>query len=246
MLDRVTSRVTSVTPLQCGRHNTVSQLLSAGARQPQACLGGKNGCPLTVAVYEGHEKVVEVLLDGGLEAIGGSSLALPPAIRMAVLETQARILHRLLSGEGEDRRAFWTNYVTDGLGPILLRAASLSSLPIVGVLMANGADENTRDSEGQDARDYVGFRDRYCNNADPVEANAAIRRMLERGPAFRARSWVYPPFLAAAAAAVDARRGGDGVSARGDPSAGGTREVPVRTRIYRPQGGNIFARLLDR
>ena len=94
--------------------------------------------------------MVEVLLDRGLEAIGGSSIVLPPAIETAVLNTRTpRILHRLLSGEGEDRRAFWANHAaTGGPAPNLFRAASQSRLPIVGVLMANGANENARDLGG--------------------------------------------------------------------------------------------------
>lgn len=184
-----------------------------------------------------------MLLDRGLEAIGGSSIVLPPAIETAVLNAWTRILHRLLSGEGEDRRAFWANHATGGPAPNLFSAASQSRLPIVGVLMANGANENARDLGGQKALDFVGFTSRICKTAEPVEANAAIHRTLERGPAFCSHSWADPSFFA-----VDARRGGgDGAGgARGDLPAGGAGRDMVRVRIYRPKGGNIFSRFLVR
>lgn len=238
----------------------MSQLLSAGATQPQECIRGTSWCPLKYAVYGEHEKVVEVLLDRGLGALGGSSLVLPPSILNAVLNSRARILHKLLSAEGEDRRAFWANHTSGGIGPNLFRATSLSSLSVVGVLMANGANENTCDLDGRDARDYVGLKSESGQALDPEQTNAAIRRTLERGPAFRARSWAYPSFLAVAGAgaAVDADRRGAvqrelrgltfaaGVSARDDLPGGGSRKCAIRMRAYRPKSGNILARLLGR
>lgn len=204
-------------------------------------------CPLKFAVYNSHERVVEVLLDRGLEALGGSSVALPPAILNAVLNARTRILHMLLLAEGEDRRAFWANHTSGGIGPNLFRATSMSLLAVVGVLMAHGADENTRDLDGRDARDYIGLRSDDHEALDPKVANAAIRRMLERGPAFRARSWAYPAFLAdPRCAPVDACRRDDGAGARDDLPAGGARTSAIRVRIYRSKDRNMFATLLGR
>ena len=59
-------------PIQSGQDTTVSQLLAAGARQPQqqGRPAGTPTCPLKHAVHRGQEKVVAVLLDRGLPALG--------------------------------------------------------------------------------------------------------------------------------------------------------------------------------
>ena len=239
-------------PIQSGQDTTVSQLLAAGARQPQqqGRPAGTPTCPLKHAVHRGHEKVVAVLLDRGLPALGQTSLALPPAIVSAVLNMHPKILHMLLSAEGEDRRAFWANYTPSGpsgVCPPLVQAVAQSSLAVVTVLMASGADENTHG-----LRDHVGIKSKIGERLDRERVDAAICRTLERGAAFRARSWAYPSFprvigvaAGAAAVAVDACRDGGGAIARDGLPAGAARTLTVR--IYRPKkSGSVFARLLGR
>ena len=199
-----------------------------------------------------------VLLGRGLQALGGTPRVLPPAIECAVTNTRPRVLHMLLSVEGEDRRAFWANLTVIGVVPYLLLAAAMSSVALVAVLLASGANADARDTDGKSARDYLGLKKQTGQRLDRETAHAAICRMLERGPAFRARSWTYPSFLvgvasaaggagaAGGAAAGDACRDGDSAGARDDPPAGRAGKLAVRVRVYRPESGNAFARLLGR
>lgn len=58
-----------------GNDKVVSPLLSAGARQPRPwCPNEIVRCPLEVAVSQLRFEVIRVLLDKGLDAIGGSSV----------------------------------------------------------------------------------------------------------------------------------------------------------------------------
>lgn len=173
-----------------GKDKAVAHLLSAGARQPPAS-AEKDMCPLVAAVRENHGEVVRVLLTGeGLKAIGGSD-AIPRAVGAATATRKGRagIVDMLLSAEGEERRQHWARccYKED---PVLHCAVSFGNISAARVLLAAGADEWAENTEGRWARDVVGFNAPSLQR-DPAKKGAIVR-MLERGPAFRARSFAWP------------------------------------------------------
>lgn len=110
----------------------------------------------------------------------------PILLTCASLRGRARILHMLLSVEGEEERRKWARESCHGL-PLLTYAAGYSILGNVNVLLAAGADETIVDSMGRSVTDVIGF----CledGQRDPAEARA-IGRALQRAPAYRALSW---------------------------------------------------------
>ena len=190
-----------------GKDEAVSHLLLAGAQQPPAS-AEKDMCPLVAAVRENHRKVVEVLLsDNGMQAIGGSE-AIPRALGAAAAARKGRagIVRMLLLAEGEERQQHWARccYKED---PVLHCAVSFGNISAARVLLAAGADEMAENDEGRWAREVIGFNAPSLQR-DPAKKGAIVR-MLERGPAFRARSFLWPPGTgaAAAAAAADAAAG---------------------------------------
>lgn len=173
-----------------GKDKAVSHLLSAGAQQPPAS-SENDMCPLVAAVREDHGEVVRVLLTAqGMEAIGGSD-AIPRAVGAAAAARKGRagIVRMLLSAEGDERRQHWARccYKED---PVLHCAVSFGNLSAARVLLAAGADELAENTEGRWARDVVGFNAPSLQR-DPAKKGAIVR-MLERGPAFRARSFAWP------------------------------------------------------
>ncbi|CAN0021673.1 unnamed protein product, partial [Ectocarpus fasciculatus] len=174
-----------------GKDKAVSHLLSAGARQPPAS-AEKDMCPLVAAVRENHLEVVRVLLtDQGMEAIGGGSEVIPRAVGAAASARKGRasIVQMLLSAEGDGRERHWARccYKED---PVLHCAVSFGNISATRVLLAAGADESVENDDGRLAREVVGFNAPSLQR-DPAKKGAIVR-MLERGPAYRARSWVWP------------------------------------------------------
>lgn len=183
-----------------GKDEAVSHLLSAGAQQPPAS-AEKDMCPLVVAVRENHRKVVEVLLsDRGMQAIGGSG-AIPPAVGAAAAARKGRagIVQMLLLAEGEERQRHWARccFKED---PVLHCAVSFGNISAARVLLSAGADEMAENTEGRWAREVIGFNAPSLQR-DPAKKGAIVR-MLERGPAFRARSFLWPPGTGATAVAA--------------------------------------------
>lgn len=86
----------------------------------QAMLEKNGETSIRAAVHAGDEGVVRVLVanKSNFGAVGGR-LVLAPALSIATMEDQARILHVLLNVEGEDRQRFWarasTRYAGDGI-----------------------------------------------------------------------------------------------------------------------------------
>ena len=174
-----------------GKDRAVSHLLAAGARQPPAS-AEKDMCPLVAAVRENHRKVVEVLLsEEGMVAIGGAE-AIPRAMGAAAAARKGRagIVRMLLSAQGERRQRRWARcrFKDD---PVLHCAVSFGNMSAARVLLAAGADETAENNEGRLARDVIGFNAPSLQR-DPGKKGAIVR-MLERGPAFRARSFCWPP-----------------------------------------------------
>ncbi|CAN0135296.1 unnamed protein product [Scytosiphon promiscuus] len=173
-----------------GKDEAVSHLLAAGARQPPAS-AEKDMCPLVAAVRENHAEVVRVLLtEQGMQAIGGSE-AIPRAVGAAAAARKGRagVVRMLLSAEGRERRQHWARCVFKG-DPVLHCAVSYGNISAARVLLSAGADEAAENDDGRPAREVVGFNAPSLQR-DPAKKRA-IARMLERGPAYRARSWAWP------------------------------------------------------
>lgn len=170
-----------------GKEAAVSCLLSAGARD-NTFLFAKGIGSLLIAVELGHEKVVRVLLDRGVQAVGGE-LAMSYALRRAISYRFPRILQMLLAIEGEQKRIKWARLRhTDG-NPALFFAAACESLAAASILLLAGADEGATNTLDKHISCCVGAAIRV-NNRTPA-TTAAMCRLLERGPAFRARSWAW-------------------------------------------------------
>lgn len=200
-----------------GKDKLVSLLLSAGAKQPPSGLATTR-CPLDIAVTNKNEEVVRVLLDRGIEAIGGSR-AFPNALNIAAMRKErTRILRMLLSAEGDGRRQHWARVFFE-LTPMLGWAVASNCLKEVAILLEAGADETVPDGFGRQPSSIIAL------HLEPSERNAtteaAIARLLQRAPAMRARSWTWP------------------AGARALSSKAKRKTVPVM-RIYMPEGHKRF------
>lgn len=175
-----------------GHAETVSFLLSAGASDAWDANGVH---ALREAVRSGRENVVQILLDEGLEAVGGLR-AIPDALLFSIVGAHVGILRRLLNVQGVQEA--WANVHVQatredvyGLQPILHVAAGCCSHRAAHVLLSAGADESAVNGGGERASDVIGAFERGSSGKGAKEA--ALRRILilERGPAFRARSWTW-------------------------------------------------------
>ncbi|CAM9834228.1 unnamed protein product [Laminaria digitata] len=192
-----------------GYEGMVSKLLSLGAMQ-RTPLARNGMCPLSVAVGKGFVGVVRVLLNkGGIKAVGGE-MALPPALCVAARFGEAKTLRLLLAVDGEEKRSKWAN-IRLGERHLIHFAAGCCRPTVVSVLLRAGADEAARDGEGRTPLDFVGM-DLSGRDWIPPDRGeeVAIRRMLQRGPAYRARSWAWP---------LDAKGAGVRGSGYGDTAA---------------------------
>lgn len=210
--------------------------------------------PLLAACLGGHERMVyKFLLIGAVGAIEGDA-DLTELLRSSVQYRQPIILRLLLTACGEERRSEWANNNLEGWSVVHLAAGYCFSA-VVSILLRAGADGAGYDPEGRTAQEAIGLYSFPINyiqrgpiRSDPSEG-IAIRRMLDRGPAYRARSWAWP---------CDDRGGVDG-SGRGyedTASAILASSAPVSTtnpeigwRICRPMDKGsckFFARLIGR
>lgn len=204
-----------------GRAGIVERLLSCGVTVPVAGSAEEAARavdPLGVAVFNNDEKIVQLLLDRGVEAIGGPHV-LHWAMGGAIQTGRARLLEKLLAIEGEDRKEHWAASSYSGSVPMLHFAAGFGGAAPLGVLLAAGASERQCDYKGVCASEYVGCRV-PAEKTSPSK-NEALRRMLERGPAYRARSRAWP-----SPAAVGKRTTGKGT---------------LGVRIWRPANVNLFS-----
>ena len=136
--------------------------------------------------------VVRVLItEEGIRALGDKMFVVPSAQYSAV-RFQARALRLLLAVDGEEKRSSWANYAHNGSN--LLHVGAGHCCPAgVSVLLEAGADEAVRDAEGRTPREAIGiFRGVDGLPVIDRREEVAVRRMLLRGPACRARSWAWP------------------------------------------------------
>ncbi|CAM9452146.1 unnamed protein product [Scytosiphon promiscuus] len=241
-----------MTPLYMAADNgseaAVSRMLSAWAKQPAAyhvgcsCCGSSDElrCPLAAAVYRGEEKVVRLLLDSGMDAIGGTLAVTPPAMETALRASRTRILRMLLAVEGEERREPWARLFFQGSSMLHL-AAAFGIVEAVGLLLAAGADETAVDSEGRSVSEVIGelasetYRQRNVGDGGSAEQEAAAtRRLLARGAAFRARSWAWE--------VLGREDDGDGAAASGVDGA----PPSLNVRIFRPRSRKLFSERIGR
>ena len=221
-----------------GKVAEVKLLLSAGATQPASSPGGVQ-CPLAAAAQGGHAEIVRLLLEDRMRVVGGTRV-LPKALFSAIAFSRASVLQMLLvsTGHGEEKVAHWAGFMYDSR-PMLNWACTVAHLPTISVLLAAGAREDAKDTRGRLAFDVIGSDKSVVADMDPPKRSAA-RRMLLRGPAFRAKSWAWPESDGAAASASDAGSPSDVAAWRGG------RQGPLGARVFRRSGRRGFFRVCCR
>lgn len=183
--------------------------------------------------------VVRLLLDAAAGRRAGKfwgAEVLSYAVVVAAGEGLAKIVRMLVTAEGEGRQQHWARARLSDM-PALFSAASRGSIPTVAVLLAAGADEQARDDDGHRASDFAGMS-LPTDEINAASKTSAVKRTLERAPAFRARSWAW-----AAEVVSPQGRGAAGAT------AGGLRELstaPAGVRIFRPRNQRFFTTRFNR
>lgn len=221
-----------------GQAKTVDHLLRLGARQPPES-PGTYGCPVVRALKGGHAHVVRLLLDRWMDSIGGVNKVLPFALYEAMVANNPKIVRMLLGAQGEARVSRWARSKFQH-GQLLHFASAFGFPDVVGVLLAAGADETIVDRDGQSAHDIAGSA--LEGKPSHGAMTAAILRVLERGPAFRARSFLWP-VVGNGDAPAPAAAGGCGVGRDDVASAKGP---TLGVQIFRTKRRDIFVRHIGR
>lgn len=207
-----------------GEETSVAFLLAAGASEED--IWSRQCTPsLWMAVENGREHIVRMLVAAGIAAVGGSTAILGAMFR-ASSRRQARILDILLGVEGQSKKKHWAQQLAGNV-PILHHAIMYGSLTTVHVCLVAGADENFVTATGVRANRVIRMAPPTATN--PVELRAAIDRMLQRGPAFRARSWAWPP-------KVDAAVVGAALAVTLETSG----KLKTSVRVFRPRDDRLF------
>lgn len=231
------------TAAQHGQEGAVAHLLALGATDEVVARRGMSA--LVAAVQQNQVGVLRILLGSakGKKVVGGTSLV-PQAMGLAVSRggrNAAKILQMLVAVEGEERQRHWVG-LSLGDGPMLHAAAAFNSLEGVHVLLEAGADEAEKAADGRRASDLVGSALPICDRDDDVEA--AVCRMLRRGPAFRARSWAWSPMATGAPPRPSPPPGGGEV-----PSTTSDRSPPIGplgVRVFSPMDRRFLTRRFAR
>lgn len=213
-----------------GQLAAVKYLLAAGASD-------KDVEPDRASIFwaaEGQrDHMVQVMLEHGkIESLGGLR-AIPDSMGVAIQGGKAKMLERLISVEGKGRRRAWAECVMRHR-PAIHLAAVWCSLRALSVLLAAGAKEGAMDSQGECASDVIGIA--LEPHQRDTRTEAAISRMLQRGPAFRARSWAWSADVVAAGAAAKSTE-------EAEPDA----PLDVPLAVYRPTcNARVFATRFSR
>lgn len=235
-----------------GHESAVLHLLSAGSNESEARLAKKSGLePLTTAIMYEHKRIARALVEKGLWAIGGAATAIPAALPMAI-STSVRsgdtsYVRLLLEAEGSERVEHWAR-CSALKRPVLHHAAWIVAIAAVNMLLQAGADETAVGSCGRTAIECLPGGPGAvgpCSldtQRDPEEV-AAVRRMLGRGPAYRARSWGWlAEHPTTTVASADPAAGAAGMA----PSLSSRPTAPVGVRIFRPESTKFYVRLIAR
>ena len=217
-----------------GRENVVARLLSLGATH-RVWRDDPSACALSMAAMKGRKGIVRILIDEGLGAVGGRAMVMPDAMYTAIRSRHSDVLLMLLAADWEEPRSVWANAAIMGR-PLLHLGAGHCYPAAVSVLLAAGADEKARDFAELTPLDCIGFE----TGAEASEVVAmdkgeqlAIRRMLERASAYRARSWAWP----AAEGEADAGGGGGCGGVGGRDTRGGVASLlsPTAPKVPKAQ-----------
>lgn len=207
----------------------LARLIGAGASQSAAL--GLTGyqCPFKSSVAAQKEDLVRVLVTGrGMEAVGGGACVIPSALACVARRGAAPVFRLVLAADGEKRQAMWANYCGVVDMPVLSFAAGYGILPNVKVLLAAGANETKIGPDGSTASGVVGtlVPQGGLPPRKQRKEEAAIRRELKRGPAYRARSLLWPS---------------DAATSSGDRAV-----APLGVRIYRRTDPKFSFRTIER
>eukprot|EP00752_Nemacystus_decipiens_P006557 g5904.t1 len=175
----------------------LSLAVSRGQESTVACLlrHGAGSCAvrprqqdvrsvLVMAVDAELENIVRLRVDDGPAAAD-----LRDAVHAGVWHSSSKIVHALLDGMQDGPRKVAANHLVGG-APMLHLAAASGSPATTRVLLRAGALEAFVDARGERAADVIGAALPTGAARNP-NTKAAIGRMLERGPACRARSWAW-------------------------------------------------------
>lgn len=226
----------------------------------QGCLRGRSNDdeqPRPRGPSQHFGKVVSVLLDSGRGVLQRKDLISGRARCIAILGGRADILQQLLDVDGEERRTQWARS-SFRCKSMLHYAVAFSRLSCVNALLMAGADEGALDGQMLIPDDYLGsltiegydllLPRIHVSDFPEVDKDhamtSAIGSMLERGPAYRARSWAHPAFGEPRAGALDQNRATCSATAKKNVS-------PMHVRIFRRQGSTrlpikSFAAAVDR
>lgn len=206
----------------------LARLVAAGASQSAALRLSDYQCPFKSSVVAQKEDLVRVLVTSrGMEAVGGGAAVIPGALACVTMRGAAKVLSLVLAADGEQRQAAWANHRAIMDIPVLSLAAGYGILKNVKTLLAAGALETNIGPDGSMARHVVGTLARHGRNA---KEEAAIKRELQRGPAYRARSRLWPSETETADADAD----------------GGRADAPLGVRIYRRTDPKFSFRTIER
>ncbi|CAM9578697.1 unnamed protein product, partial [Hapterophycus canaliculatus] len=135
----------------------IRMLLERGADPELRDVDGSTALHIAASMGRAEENIVRLLLDSGLEAIGGRLAVAPAAMETAFRAGRTRILGMLLAVEGVERRELWAGLSVEGSSMLHL-AAAYGAVAAVGLLLASGADESAVDSKGRSVSEVVGSR----------------------------------------------------------------------------------------
>lgn len=214
-------------------------LLSAGASDKEV-LSEYGFCSLFAAVQMGKEKVFSLLVDHGLEEAVGLD-AFPRALEYAAQFKRVNMLQVLLGLEEKARQENWARDSVKYFG-------LLGHAVRYGVWRRNGAEAFqasaatvyillSAETDVGDTGDTIGAS-LPAHQRDPHK-EAAISRMLERAPAFRARSWAWP-------CQTDYADNSGRPSSLDRSSWSRASTAPLRTRIVRPMRRGLVPRCFAR
>ncbi|CAM9269589.1 unnamed protein product [Ectocarpus sp. 12 AP-2014] len=239
------------------RESTMSLLLSVGASD-LSTWAEKGMNSLNAAAKLGKGGSVRFLLQNGLEAVGGKP-AIADAMRTSVQYGLFDMLTILLNVEGDEKQEVWANqfvycsHETVDVGmapardfprthaimaiafgcPLLHTAAKYCAIPAIRVLLSAGALAEKADSQGKVAEDVIGVYGHERNGS----VEAAVRALLLKGPAFRARSWAWP-------ATMNATLGRPSRNAH-PPSSTLVPKTPMGSQTFRQLDVKLFSKSFD-